>query len=130
MYSLGVGREFSARHYLVGGDWGAENIEHSHRYRMELVLEAESLDRHGFLVDIVAVEQHLDAVVADFQGRTLNALAAFSGLNPSIERLAAVLHDAFRQRLAHFPLNALAVTIWEDDIAWTSYRADLRCVSA
>ena len=125
MYSLGVRREFSARHYLVGGDWGPENIEHSHRYRMELVLEAKSLDHHGFLVDIVAVEEHLDAVVADFQDQTLNGLAAFSGLNPSIERLATVLHDAFRQRLAHFPLDALAVTIWEDEIAWTSYRANL-----
>ena len=123
MYSLGVLREFSARHYLVGGDWGDENIEHSHRYRMELVLEAKELDRHGFLVDIVEVERHLDEVAAVFQGRTLNTLAAFEGINPSIERLATVIHDAFRQRLAHFRLEALTVTIWEDDIAWTSFRA-------
>ena len=86
MYSLGVRREFSARHYLVGGDWGDENIEHSHRYRMELVLEAKSLDRHGFLVDIVEVERHLGEVAAEFQGKTLNTLAAFAGINPSIER--------------------------------------------
>ena len=125
MYSLGVRREFTARHFLIGGDWGEENIEHAHRYRMELVLEATSLDRHGFLVDIVEVEQHLDEVAAGFQGKSLNALAVFAGLNPSIERLATVIHDAFRQRLAHLPLDALTVTIWEDDIAWTSYRAVL-----
>jgi len=125
MYSLGVRREFTARHYLIGGDWGDENIEHSHHYRMELVLEAKELDRHGFLVDIVEVECHLDEVAAVFQGRTLNTLAAFEGINPSIERLATVIHDTFRQRLAHFRLEALTVTIWEDDIAWTSYRAPL-----
>ena len=125
MYSLGMRREFSARHYLVGGDWGEENIEHPHRYRMELVLEAESLDRHGFLVDIVEVADHLDAVAAHFQDKTLNTLAVFSGLNPSIERLALVLHDAFKERLAHLVLDAMTVTIWEDDIAWTSYRAAL-----
>ena len=125
MYSLGMRREFSARHYLTGGDWGAENIEHPHRYRMELVLEAESLDRHGFLVDIVEVADHLDAVVAHFQDKTLNTLAVFSELNPSIERLALVLHDAFRERLAHLALLAMTVTIWEDEIAWTSYRAEL-----
>ncbi len=125
MYSLGMRREFSARHYLIGGDWGAENIEHAHRYRMELVLEAKSLDQHGYLVDIVEVEQHLEAVTADFSGQTLNELAAFTGLNPSIERLATVLHDAFKARLAHFRLEALTVTLWEDDIAWTSYRAPL-----
>lgn len=123
MYTLGVRRDFISRHYLVGGDWGAENIEHAHRYRLELVLEATSLDRHGFLVDIVAVEQHLDQVVADFRDKTLNALAAFAGLNPSIERLATVLHERFRKRLAHIGLVALSVTIWEDEIAWTSYRA-------
>ena len=122
MYSLGVRREFIARHFLTGGEWGDENIEHSHRYRMELVLEAMTLDRHGFLVDIVDVERHLDEITAEFQGKTLNALTAFSGLNPSIERLAAIIHAAFQKRLAHLPLAALAVTIWEDDIAWTSYR--------
>lgn len=129
MYSLGMRREFSARHYLTGGDWGAENIEHTHRYRMELVLEALDLDRHGYLVDIVEVEQHLEAVVADFADHTLNDLPAFAGLNPSIERLATILHAAFRDRFAHLQLEALTVTLWEDDIAWTSYRAPLRCAS-
>ncbi len=123
MYSLGVQREFSARHYLIGGDWGDENIEHSHCYRFELVLEKPSLDQHGFLVDIVEVEHQLDQVIADFQGKTLNTMAAFAGGNPSIERLATVLHDIFRERFAAFQLTALTVTIREDDIAWTSYRA-------
>jgi 6-pyruvoyltetrahydropterin/6-carboxytetrahydropterin synthase len=125
MYSLGVRREFRARHYLIGGDWGEENSEHVHHYRMELVLEAASLDRHGFLVDIVEVEHHLDEVVTGFKDKTLNALPALAGLNPSIERLATVIHNAFKQRLAHLALSALAVTIWEDDIAWTSYRVSL-----
>ena len=125
MYSLGVRREFSARHYLVGGDWGDENIEHSHRYRMELVLEAMALDRHGFLVDIVLVEEHLEEITALFRGKILNELDAFAGLNPSIERLATIIHAAFCDRLGHLSLAGLAVTIWEDDIAWTSYRTAL-----
>jgi 6-pyruvoyltetrahydropterin/6-carboxytetrahydropterin synthase len=125
MYSLGVRREFCARHYLFGGEWGAENIEHSHQYRLELVLESLTLDTHGFLVDIVEVEQHLEAVTAAFAGQTLNELAPFAGCNPSIERLATVLHDTFRTRFAHLGLAALTVIIWEDDIAWTSYRAPL-----
>ena len=125
MYSLGVRRAFHAQHYLVGGDWGEENILHSHHYRMELVLEAQRLDEHGFLVDIVDVQRHLDEVTALFQGQTLNELAAFAGLNPSIERLATIIHAAFRERLAALHLEAMAVTIWEDDIAWTSYHCVL-----
>ena len=125
MYSLGVRRQFSARHYLVGGDWGAENIEHPHRYRVELVLEAGELDEHGFLVDIVLVERHLDEVIGDFAGKTLNALPAFALANPSIERLAHAMHRLLLERLAEQHLIALTVTIWEDDIAWTSYREAL-----
>jgi 6-pyruvoyltetrahydropterin/6-carboxytetrahydropterin synthase len=122
MYSLGVRREFSARHYLIGRDWGEENIEHSHHYRIELVLEKKELDRHGFLVDIIEVERHLNEVLANFDGKTLNALPAFAGTNPSIERLATIIHDLFEVKFAFFRLEALSVTIWEDDIAWTSYR--------
>jgi 6-pyruvoyltetrahydropterin/6-carboxytetrahydropterin synthase len=123
MYSLGIRRSFDARHYLVGGDWGPENIEHAHHYRMELTLEAQELDQHGFLVDIVEVEKHMVEVAAEFQGKALNELDSLVSLNPSIEQLATVIHGIFRKRLANFHLEALTVTIWEDDIAWTSYRA-------
>ncbi len=122
MYSLGVQREFVASHYLIGGDWGEENLEHAHRYGVELVLEAAALDRHGFLVDIVAVEYHLEEVIAGFRDRTLNELQPFTGLNPSIERLAAELHRQLRERLAEPRLAALTVIVREDEIAWTSYR--------
>ena len=125
MYTVAVKRDFIANHYLTGGDWGAENEPHAHHYQVEVQLQGEQLDRHGYLVDIVEVEQHLEAVVADVAGRTLNDLAAFAGLNPSIERLATILHGAFRTRFAHLRLQALTVTLWEDEIAWTSYRAPL-----
>jgi 6-pyruvoyltetrahydropterin/6-carboxytetrahydropterin synthase len=125
MYNLGMQRKFSARHYLIGGDWGEENIEHVHQYRMELILAKKDLDRHGFLVDIVEMERQLNEVVAGFQGKTLNTLAAFDGINPSIERLATVILDLFKKRLEAFHLDALTVKIWEDDIAWTSLSASI-----
>jgi 6-pyruvoyltetrahydropterin/6-carboxytetrahydropterin synthase len=92
---------------------------------MELVLEKKELDRHGFLVDIIEVERHLNEVLVNFDGKTLNALPAFAGTNPSSERLATIIHDLFEVKFAFFRLEALAVTIWEDDIAWTSYRTSL-----
>ena len=42
MYTLAVQRDFVAQHYLIGGDWGAENFWHSHHYRLEVQLEADS----------------------------------------------------------------------------------------
>lgn len=123
MYQLGVRRKFHANHYLIGGDWGEENIEHTHNYQLELVLEKKELDDHDFLVDIVEVERHLDEVTATFQGQTLNTLNSFAGSNPSIERLATIIFEMFKERLSAFKLEALTVIIWEDDIAWTSYSA-------
>ena len=38
MYTLAVRREFIARHFLIGGDWGAENFPNSHHYVLELQL--------------------------------------------------------------------------------------------
>ena len=63
MYTLAVKRNFVAQHYLIGGDWGAENQWHSHHYKLEVILEGERLDQHGYLVDIVDVERTLQELV-------------------------------------------------------------------
>lgn len=125
MYKLGMQRTFSARHYLIGGDWGEENTEHSHHYRLELILEKPTLDQHGYLVDIVEVERQLDQVVAQFSGKTLNTLTAFAASNPSIERLATIVNGIFCEQLTAFQLSAITVIVHEDDIAWTSCRTAL-----
>src|SRR6188508_2740103 len=93
MYTLAVRRSFVAQHFLVGGDWGAENFWHSHHYQLELQLEGLTLNQFGYLVDIVQVEDALNDLVSHYRDRTLNDLPQFAGLNPSIEhftRIAAV----------------------------------------
>ena len=122
-YTLAVTRDFVARHYLVGGDWGAENQLHSHHYRVEVQLEGGHLDEHGYLVDIVAVEAHLEELVAYFRDQTLNDLPEFAGLNPSIEHFARILCQEILNRVKE-PLDAVRVQIWENDIAWAAYREE------
>jgi 6-pyruvoyltetrahydropterin/6-carboxytetrahydropterin synthase len=122
-YTLAVKRDFVAQHYLVGGDWGAENELHSHNYRVEVQLEGKILDEHGYLVDIVALEAHLDELVAYYRDQTLNDLPEFAGLNPSIEHFARLLCQELISRLKE-PLSAVAVQIWENDLAWAAYRED------
>jgi 6-pyruvoyltetrahydropterin/6-carboxytetrahydropterin synthase len=123
MYTLAVKRDFVARHYLVGGDWGAENELHSHHYRVEVQLQGKDLDAHGYLVDIVALEAHLMELVAYFRDRTLNDLPEFAGLNPSIENLARLMGQDLLGRVKE-PLHSLTVKIWENDIAWAAYREE------
>jgi len=126
MYTLAVKRAFVAQHFLIGGDWGAENFWHSHHYQLELKLEGAALDQHGYLVDIVEVERQLNEIVAYYRDKTLNDLPEFAGLNPSIEHFTRIVCLTLAERL-HLPnIRALTVRIWENDIAWAAYRHELR----
>ncbi len=124
MYTLSVKRDFIARHFLVGGDWGAENELHAHHYTIELQLSGGSLDAHGYLVDIVAVEALLDEIVAGYRDRTLNDLPPFSGPNPSIEHFSRILAQELDRGIRAANITTLTVVIWENDIAWASHRLD------
>jgi 6-pyruvoyltetrahydropterin/6-carboxytetrahydropterin synthase len=124
MYGLGVKRNFVAQHFLFGGDWGPENDLHSHHYEIELRLEGAKLDPHGYLVDIVDVEANLDALVERFRDHTLNDLPEFAGLNPSIEHFSRILCTSLAERIVAENIDAFTVIVWENDIAWASYRLE------
>ena len=125
MYTVAVRRDFVAQHYLVGGDWGAENQRHSHHYQVEVELYGNNLDQHGYLVDIVDIETHLDALVAYYRDRTLNDLPEFAGLNPSIEHLSRIFCKQLRKQIKAANLTAVQVKIWETGIAWAAYREEV-----
>jgi 6-pyruvoyltetrahydropterin/6-carboxytetrahydropterin synthase len=122
MYTVAVRRDFVGQHYLIGGDWGAENERHSHHYVVEAQLEGATLDRHGYLLDIVAIERQLEALVARYRDQTLNDLPEFAGLNPSIEHFARIFCESLSAGIEAENLVALTVKIWENEIAWASYR--------
>jgi 6-pyruvoyltetrahydropterin/6-carboxytetrahydropterin synthase len=121
MYTVAVKRDFVAQHFLIGGDWGAENEWHSHHYWVEIQLSGAELDQHGYLVDIVDIEANLDALVSYFRDKTLNDLPEFAGLNPSIEHFSRIFGEMFQARVTAVNIQQLTVVIWENEIAWASY---------
>ena len=124
MYTLAVQRDFTAQHFLIGGDWSAENQWHSHHYRLEIQLEGAALDQHGYLVNIVQVEALLEAIVTRYRDKTLNDLAEFAGLNPSIEHFCRIVCTNFSDDLDAANISAVRVQIWENAIAWAAYRVE------
>ena len=126
MYTVAVKRDFVAQHFLIGGDWGAENNLHSHHYVLELRLEGDHLDQHGYLVDIVEIERALTELVNHYRDHILNDLPEFAGLNPSIEHFSRIASEQLAARISAGTLTALTVVIWENEIAWASYRKMLR----
>ncbi len=121
MFTVAVKRNFVAQHYLVGGDWGDENTRHSHHYVIELQLSGTELDEHDYMVDVVEVEELLDAQVRYYRDATLNALPEFAGHNPSIERFAFVLCTSLARKLSASHVDIVTVTVWENDTTWASY---------
>lgn len=121
MYTLGVRRDFIARHFLIGGDWGPENFPNSHHYILELQLDGMELDQYGYLVDIVDVEKHLNETVAYYKDQMLNDKPEFAGLNPSIEHFARILATSLSERIQAANISALKVVLWENESAWAAY---------
>jgi 6-pyruvoyltetrahydropterin/6-carboxytetrahydropterin synthase len=124
MYTLGVKRDFIARHFLIGGDWGPENLPNSHHYVLELQMSGNELDQHGYLVDILDVERHLDETVNYYKEQMLNGKPEFEGLNPSIEHFARILATSLSERIQADNIAALKVVLWENEIAWAAYSVE------
>jgi 6-pyruvoyltetrahydropterin/6-carboxytetrahydropterin synthase len=124
MYTVAVKRDFIAQHFLIGGDWGAENTRHSHHYQVEVQLEGASLDPHGYLVDIVEIEANLEALVMHYRDQVLNELPEFAGLNPSIEHFCRILCQSMLQRIKAQNIAAITIKLWENEIAWASFRQE------
>lgn len=125
MYSVAVQRDFFARHFLVGGDWGPENEPHAHHYVVEVRLEGRKLNEHGYLVDICEIESVLDTQIDYYRDKTINSLPEFEGLNPSLEHFARILCRAIVNTIQTRNLSVFAVKIWENNEAWAEYRENL-----
>lgn len=122
MYTVAVRRDFTAQHYLVGDDWGEENKPHTHDYVVEIKLEGRELDKHGYLVDICDIESVLESQVEYYREKILNELPEFINLNPSLEHFARILSKTIATQIQSEPLTAIAIKIWENEMAWAEYR--------
>ena len=121
MYTVAVTKDFIANHYLIGGDWGDENNPHAHHYVLEVSIESENLDRHGYLVDIVEIEAALEDAVSYFRDSMLNDKPEFAGLNPSLEHFSRILSEKLLAGISPPGKGALIVKLWENDSCWAAY---------
>ena len=125
MYKVAVTREFIANHFLIGGDWGAENEPHAHHYVVEVSIESDTLDEHGYLVDIVDIEAGLDGIVDYFRDTMLNDKPEFEGLNPSIEHFSRILNQKLATKIKMGPAGTLSVKLWENESCLAAYKSEI-----
>jgi 6-pyruvoyltetrahydropterin/6-carboxytetrahydropterin synthase len=122
-FEVGVVAHFTARHHLVG-DFGPASQEHSHNYRVEVVVSGAQLQQDGTLFDISILQHALSATLNELEGRDLNSIAALAQPNPSAEVVARYIHGRVASSLTE--LEALTVRVWESDEAFAAYTTALR----
>jgi 6-pyruvoyltetrahydropterin/6-carboxytetrahydropterin synthase len=64
--------------------------------------------------------------VEKYRDQTLNDLPAFEGLNPSIEHFSHILCLELDRLILAKNITTLTVILWENEIAWASYRHEHR----
>jgi 6-pyruvoyltetrahydropterin/6-carboxytetrahydropterin synthase len=124
MYTVAVRRDFIARHFLIGGDWGRENDPHAHHYVVEIKIEHAELDQHGYLVDIVKIESELDGLVECYRDNLLNDFPEFEGINTSIEHFSRIIWHKLRDAIDPPAPGKLTIKLWENETCWTSYKQE------
>ena len=70
--------------------------------------------------DAAAASHALTQIIARFSEHTLNDLAPFADLNPSLERFARVFYEDLNASLALKDVS-MAVKLWENERDWAAY---------
>jgi len=125
MYSVTVSDSFVAQHFLTVPDPGPEGELHSHYFGVSAEFRGDSLGEYGYLVDIDAANRALSTVIDRYRDETLNELPEFEGLNPSVEHFARLFGDRLLAELESPQVDALRVTMREDDTAGASHERRL-----
>ena len=124
---------------------------HGHSRKVEIVLEADSLDRNEMVCDFKALKASLTdylktldhAICVNTQDANFKSLkaafgdrvVAFEAVDPTTEVMAKTIHDVVKSKLAayaadpatRYPLRptvrVVKVRLWETSCSWAEYRA-------
>lgn len=120
MYELMIETSFSSAHQLRGYQGKCENL-HGHSWRVQVSVTAERLNEIDIAVDFHDLKRITNELVAPLDHTCLNNVFPFTEKNPSSENIAKWLFDSLKKRLAPFPVEVSAVTVWESDTASATY---------
>ena len=117
----------SASHQILHEQGTRESLHgHNWRVRVTVRVDATALDQHGMGVDFRVIERATKDAVAEFDHAYLNEFAPFRERPPTAERMAVVVEERVRERLAReIPAARISeVNVWELPQYRVSYRPD------
>jgi len=111
-FRVTVEARFEAAHFLIHYRGQPEPL-HGHSYRVEVVLEAASLDPDDLAVDFVAARELVKGIAAELDYRNVNDHPAFAGRNTSAENIARHFAERIASSGAVAPARVVEVVVWE-----------------
>ena len=101
----------------------AEREPHEHDYRVEVIVQASSVDDRGVVVDLEALDAALSAVVRMLQGQDLDTTIATEHAEAvTVEILARWIHGRLADAVSSAGADALTVRVWESPDAFGGFR--------
>jgi 6-pyruvoyltetrahydropterin/6-carboxytetrahydropterin synthase len=96
---------------------------HAHDYRIEVVVERETLDARGMVCDLDIVDAALGEAVGALEGKDLDAVRPADAEAVTVEILARWFHTRLVDAIRAAGGEVLAVRVWESPTAFGGYRA-------
>jgi 6-pyruvoyltetrahydropterin/6-carboxytetrahydropterin synthase len=122
MYRIGVWDHFSSAHYLRNYQGKCEHL-HGHNWKVEVVLEGNTLDKSGMMMDFGILKMHLKEVVDSLDHKCLNDdVVFFKNLSPSSEHIARYIYDDMKKRLKGKKIKVFEVKVFESENSYAIYR--------
>jgi 6-pyruvoyltetrahydropterin/6-carboxytetrahydropterin synthase len=121
MYEISAEDTFAAGHALRHYHGKCEKV-HGHNYKVQAIIEGETLNEAGLLMDFVELKRLLHAIVDRLDHEFLNDVPPFDSLNPSAENIAKFFHDELSKGLpAAHGVRVSRVKLWETDTSVATY---------
>jgi 6-pyruvoyltetrahydropterin/6-carboxytetrahydropterin synthase len=122
MYRIGVWDHFSSAHYLRNYQGKCEHI-HGHNWKVEVVLEGNSLDKAGMLLDFGILKKHLKEIMEILDHKCLNDdIEFFRELSPSSENIARFIFQELKKKLENENIKVFEVKVFESESSYAIFR--------
>jgi 6-pyruvoyl-tetrahydropterin synthase len=132
VYAVEVSDQIMIAHSFRGEIFGPAQKVHGATFVIRVAFFAETLDRHGIVVDIARAHEVLKAALAPLNYRNLDELPELAGVNTTTEWLTKHLFDQLAKAAragalgrAAGELKSIRVTVAESPVARAWYEAAL-----
>ena len=92
MYELTVKSEFEAAHHIKNYAGKCARL-HGHNWAVEAIVQGDTLNELGILIDFKVLKSALNKVLDEFDHQYLNELEMFADKNPTAENIAKEIYD-------------------------------------